>query len=469
MTTSTKPKTLEPCADPCSRGNGATKRVRASASSERGPRLGLPRPSPTHVRFRDRRYRLGQRANSKDTGRPLKLKEPAGWYDTRTYRTLPDKDANKYEAEVRQDRRECEQDLERNLLFHRIQDDYGEWTIGRIHEDTSGRDLWNDERPEWPVSGYWLVTDGWPSYEAIGQLAGSDAGVAWGSKSLGPQVEPLEGEQLAGAAEHFLRKEDPLYAESSKAWRHLKRGGGAYRVPREREILSSQIEDPELELDYETFLGLQGYASGDFADALIERLDRESEALSIPPPTPVWDEIIARENQIARNANKIHHLKARLAERERRAQDEELGRKFRRKLLRKLGLPTMTTREWERHLQRERKARQREERDRKIVAYWALGLSDRQIGEKTGYGRGTIYDVLKDAKNRTKKLANSEEAEVQTAEIIRQLAAEDERSFQTRRRLIEQLGAKHPDSEIVQSAVDRFNEIALDATEEIAA
>ena len=58
---------------------------------------------------------------------------------------------------------------------------------------------------------------------------------------------------------------------------------------------------------------------------------------------------------------------------------------------------------------------------------------------------------------------------MQTAEIIRQLAAEDERSFQKRKQLVAELAARHPDSEIVQSAVDRFNEIALDATEEIAA
>ena len=61
------------------------------------------------------------------------------------------------------------------------------------------------------------------------------------------------------------------------------------------------------------------------------------------------------------------------------------------------------------------------------------------------------------------------EDEMQTAEIIRQLAAEDERSFQKRKQLVAELAARHPDSEIVQSAVDRFNEIALDATEEIAA
>jgi transposase len=405
---------VETCADPRSRGSGADAGERPSASLTRGSRLGLPRPSPTHVKFQDRRYRLGQRVNSKDTGRPLVLKEPVASSRTITPR-------------------------------------------GGKGAGTS-----------------WLVSDGSDSHNFIGHQAGSDAGVPWASKPLDPQVtvEPLEGEQFAGSAEHFLRREDHDYAETSKAWKQVRRGGGVYHHYQEREVLSSQTEHPEIELGFEDFLGLHGHFSDDFTDGLIARLDREREAL---PPSPrerwrlAWEELLAKDAQIVRQRNKIHHLKARASERDLRLQDDKWGRKFRRKLLRKFGLPTMTTRQWEAHLKRERKSRQREERDRRIIAYWALGYSDRQIKAQTGYGMGTIYDVLKEAKNRTNNLANSEEAEVQTAEIIRQLAAEDERSFQTRKRLIEELAAKHPDSELVQSAVDRFNEIALDATEEIAA
>jgi hypothetical protein len=58
---------------------------------------------------------------------------------------------------------------------------------------------------------------------------------------------------------------------------------------------------------------------------------------------------------------------------------------------------------------------------------------------------------------------------METAKLIKQLAEEDERSYQTRRQLVAQLAARYPDSEIVQSAVDRFNSIAVASAEEIAA
>jgi hypothetical protein len=64
------------------------------------------------------------------------------------------------------------------------------------------------------------------------------------------------------------------------------------------------------------------------------------------------------------------------------------------------------------------------------------------------------------------------EDEMRDAEIINKLAAEYEQgmaSFQRVGPLIEQLAAKHPGSELVQTAVDRFNRIALDTAEEIAA
>jgi hypothetical protein len=94
------------------------------------------------------------------------------------------------------------------------------------------------------------------------------------------------------------------------------------------------------------------------------------------------------------------------------------------------------------------------------------------LAKVLGMPRSSVYNL----KNRGQALRHNPDKggrnEMQTADLIDQLRLQYQRdmtSLEERRATVEQLAALHPHSEIVQSAVDRFNQIALDAAQPLAA
>jgi hypothetical protein len=57
------------------------------------------------------------------------------------------------------------------------------------------------------------------------------------------RLRVAHGKSQLDSAEAWLKLNDPDYATRSKAWKHIRRGGGAYRTPREGEVLLAPVAD----------------------------------------------------------------------------------------------------------------------------------------------------------------------------------------------------------------------------------
>jgi hypothetical protein len=112
------------------------------------------------------------------------------------------------------------------------------------------------------------------------------------------------------------------------------------------------------------------------------------------------------------------------------------------------------------------------DRDRILVSYLdehEPRPNMRALGDVLNVSHGTIYNWSKAGKALRQNPGMGGRTEMQTAEIIRQLAAEGQRHYETNNLLVQQLAAKYPDNEIVKSAVGEFNSIMAGVVEEVAA
>jgi hypothetical protein len=165
----------------------------------------------------------------------------------------------------------------------------------------AGRTPWTPRETDMSGRGEllrsWLVTDGWPSHEFLGLLPKtSDAEEPW-MRSVGASVRARQGEHHPEtfSAERWLRRSDSEYAARSQSWRHVRRGDGIYRVPREVEAILSPV----------------ACESGQDAPLNVVADNASSHVLPEPKPEPEWPswaaEVIERVNREARKRNRAEH------------------------------------------------------------------------------------------------------------------------------------------------------------------
>jgi hypothetical protein len=95
-------------------------------------------------------------------------------------------------------------------------------------------------------------------------LEGEDVQDNTGWRSRRPRrLQVARGKSQLDSAECWLRVNDPAYANASKVWKHVKRGGGAYRPPREGEVLLAPLAD---HADEDAPLDIAAVRAGQYAE-----------------------------------------------------------------------------------------------------------------------------------------------------------------------------------------------------------